>query len=586
MNRNMKHTLDFLQLDFLPVSKRSELGRLEGFGLDRKDEIYAFVRGKIENHLQFLTNSLNEVLGVQKPKRFWRISLGHWFSTMTQLCYFRYEILTRLLGLGVVSGNPQDLFQKYLPFLSIASTGQFTDAYVSPAWNRWMSHFAVQLLTPGVFEIGDFEKPFTGSEARLFQTRPKGELIRSDELMSLATAGKRLGRSSRVVIYKSYLDRKVNILLHLRLGIRPRVIRVPLPADSEPNPWLRIHFHKLWSAFCKDDFDRFLAACAVMIFPRSFLEAFAVNHSALRPILCRRGDIVFTSNGFDMDDLFQLFSAMSVENGAKYIIGQHGNGYCSSRHCYTQDEISKIADYFLTWGLRGAGENSIPTFNFKYPAKKLSSKPTGPILVLLHRPPSPMFMWDRYKEDQIYLESIRKILEKLDHKGRSDVIIRYHRNFNYYGGDTTRLAGDFQRFKWDDGTQRLNDISQNCSLIIHTYHSTGILETLNQDIPTLAFWPCGWELLDEAKNDYSKLESVKILHHSVDSLFAEIKAASIEPQKWWNDTERVKVVRDFCDQYSRQSKQAVRDLSRIFKSVINHTDLAVISRRGLPSNQS
>ena len=424
-----------------------------------------------------------------------------------------------------------------------------------------MSHFSAQLLAPGGFAIGNFEKPFTGSESRLSP-------IDSMELRSLATAGKRWTKSSRIVIYKSYLDRKVNILLHLRLGIRPKAIRMPLPVDSELDAPLRIRLHKIWSALAKDDFDRFLIACAVGVFPRSFLEAFSVNHTVLEPTLCRTGDIVFTSNGFDGDDMFQLFTAQSVENGAKYIAGQHGNNYCSSRHFYSQDELAKTTDYFLTWGARGIGENSVAAFNFKYPAKKVSSEPTGPILILLHRPPAPIFMWDRYKEDEIYLESIRDMLERLDRVGGSNVIVRFHKSFGYYGGDTASLAWDFPRFMWDDGNQRLTNISKKCSLIIHTYHSTGILDTLNQDIPTLVFWPCGWELSDEAQNDYWELEAVGILHHRVDSLLREIKEVNKEPEGWWKDAARVEVVRSFCDRYSRQSSQPTKHLSQILKNAM------------------
>lgn len=566
----MKCTLDFLQLDFLSSSERNELVRLEGFGLDRKDEIYSFVRGKIEYHLLALSTSVNEVLGVQKSSRFWRITLGHWFSTFTQLCYFRYQILIRVIGAGVVSKDPQDIFEKYLPNLCISSTAQFPDAYVSSAWNRWMSHFAVQLLAPGVYAIGDFEKPFTGSELCLFPTCSREGSIRSGELESLAAAGERWLKSSRVVIYRSYLDRKINILLQLRLAMRPRAIRVPLPADSEPDVSVRHRLYRAWSAFCKDDFDLFLAACAVMVFPRSFLEAFSVNHSAFQHTLCRTGDIVFTSNGFDTDDSFQLFSALSVENGAKYIVGQHGNGYCSSRHFYSQDELALTTDYFLTWGAQGISENSIATFNFKYPAKKLSSKVNGPILILLHRAPSPMFMWDRYKEDEIYLESIRGMLKKLGRDVGPNVIVRFHKHFDHYGGDMASLTRCFPQFIWDDGAQRLTNIIQNCSLVIHTYHSTGILETLNQDIPTLAFWPCGWELSDEAQHDYLELESVGILHHKVDSLLEEIKFARTEPQRWWNDITRAKVVKSFCDQFSRRSSHPVKLLYQIFNNAMNN----------------
>jgi putative transferase (TIGR04331 family) len=149
---------------------------------------------------------------------------------------------------------------------------------------------------------------------------------------------------------------------------------------------------------------------------------------------------------------------------------------------------------------------------------------------------------------------------------------------------TVRLHPAYKLFRWSD-EQRWKDHSPHTQLeirgapiadliaksrlIVHSYDSTGILETLALNIPTLCFWHGGLEhLMPSAKPHYELLRSAGILLDGPE-LAAQMVAAHWDNlSAWWES----KVVQDarksFCALYARTEKQPVRTLKRL---LIAHT---------------
>ena len=71
--------------------------------------------------------------------------------------------------------------------------------------------------------------------------------------------------------------------------------------------------------------------------PTFFLEGFKKNLSLTLSINWpKKPKFIFTSNNFETDEIFKLYSAINIEKKTKYIVGQHGNIYgthfCSSNY--------------------------------------------------------------------------------------------------------------------------------------------------------------------------------------------------------------------------------------------------------------
>ena len=76
-------------------------------------------------------------------------------------------------------------------------------------------------------------------------------------------------------------------------------------------------------------------------------------------------------------------------------------------------------------------------------------------------------------------------------------------------------------------------ISKN-RLVVHSYDSTGMLETLSLNIPTLAFWQNGLSHLNEsARNNYEALVTAGIVHLSSESIAKTINTISNNVDSWW-----------------------------------------------------
>ena len=103
-------------------------------------------------------------------------------------------------------------------------------------------------------------------------------------------------------------------------------------------------------------------------------------------------------------------------------------------------------------------------------------------------------------------------------------------------------------------------------LVVHTYDSTGMLETLAGNIPTVAFWPMGLShLTDEARADYAALISANIVHPTPEGAANHINFVIQDVDKWWSSSSVQKARADFVAKYSRLSATPVRELSRAIR---------------------
>jgi putative transferase (TIGR04331 family) len=110
-------------------------------------------------------------------------------------------------------------------------------------------------------------------------------------------------------------------------------------------------------------------------------------------------------------------------------------------------------------------------------------------------------------------------------------------------------------------------ISRN-RLCVFSYDSTGLLENLAMNIPTLAYWQFGMQHLnDKSKFYYQLLADVGIVHLSPESAATKVNQIWDDIDKWWWSS-TVQIAREqFCNEYARTTETPVRHLRRIIKNV-------------------
>jgi putative transferase (TIGR04331 family) len=104
-------------------------------------------------------------------------------------------------------------------------------------------------------------------------------------------------------------------------------------------------------------------------------------------------------------------------------------------------------------------------------------------------------------------------------------------------------------------------------LIVHSYDSTGILETLSLNIPTLAFWQNGLDHLREnAIPYYQLLIDAGIVHLSAESVALKVNTVWDDVEQWWRQAKVQNARRQFCEKYARHSANPVGDLLKILNT--------------------
>lgn len=102
---------------------------------------------------------------------------------------------------------------------------------------------------------------------------------------------------------------------------------------------------------------------------------------------------------------------------------------------------------------------------------------------------------------------------------------------------------------------------------MHSYDSTGILETLSQNIPTLAFWQNDFDHLREsAKPYYQLLVDASIVHLTPESVAQKVNEVWDDVDGWWAQNNVQYARKEFCDRYARGSQNPVSELKKILLS--------------------
>ena len=228
------------------------------------------------------------------------------------------------------------------------------------------------------------------------------------------------------------------------------------------------------------------------------------------------------------------------------------------------------ADKFLTWGWTDARLKSIPAFVFKTAGKQEQRyNPTGGLLLievcLNHR----ITTWDSHAEFCNYFKQQQDFICQLDHNIRQQLTIRLHSEFKYHNWAEEHRWREFSSdLKIDEGNLHISNLIAKNRLILHSYDSTGILETLSQNIPTIAFWQNGLDhLRDSVKPSYQLLIDAGIVHLSSDSAAQKINEIWNNVDLWW-DSHIIQDAREkFCNNFAVVSNTPAIDLKNILEEI-------------------
>jgi putative transferase (TIGR04331 family) len=536
-----------------------------GLGEGQKDKDYAYVVDVCEALLAELKDVLNEYHKTDHSLRYWRIVLGHWLHWYASVIFNRWFTLQQALDNYNISGTTVLDAASYS--LATPDSSSFLWACNDAVWNHVLystilRRFANINLEVDANSLGNMPGFREKNESSVSRERQLKHLLKNTATGLLQM----LSRNKDAFIINSYLPKKEEIKLQISLVQVPQLWQTPKLATAQPDISLRERLALNPSGH--RGYDRFVRALLMEILPACYLEGYQILNQQVRALPWpKKPKFIFTSNNFDTDEIFKAWTGAKVEQGVQYFTGQHGNNYGTEKRHDCEMILEKTSDKFITWGWTDGSSKHVPAFIFKTAGRKQPkvNKNTGLLLIedsAQHR----VHPWDKYSEFHVYQDEQFRFVEKLPAAIHQQLTVRLY-------------ATSYKRFTWcddqrwkdrspgtriDNGETDIWKLTSNSRLVVHSYDSTGILETLSLNIPTLCFWHGGLSHLREsAKPYYQKLGQAGILQDSPELAAKKVAEVWDDVPAWWNSEAVQDARKAFCERYARTVTHPVRELKNL-----------------------
>jgi putative transferase (TIGR04331 family) len=539
-----------------------------GLGLIKKDADFLDARDFEDRVFPLLCGVLNQFHCTNHDMRFWKILLGHWFGRYVNVMLNRVHTLEQCIKNYEIAGFAAFCNGNY----SLTTPDSYSAilAFNDDRWNnaltvRILNLFGNKNITIELIEGCDL----TGFTFKaLSRTALLKKSVRIGFVKLVGCLAKLVTRNNDAFIINSYLPRMEDVKLKVALGQFPHLWHSSeFKISDKPDQVLR---NKLTNQILSKSNNKLEDIYRTMLFellPVCYLEGFEclIKHTAKQP-WPKYPKFIFTSNNFDTDEVFKLWVATKVELGYKYFVGQHGNHYGSARYDCPNIEETTV-DKFITWGWSDCLPQHTPAFVLKTAGIKVNDyNPIGGLLLIEVRLPHRITTWDVTREFVDYFNDQIDFVRTLDNGPKQQLTIRLHAEYRYLNWNELSRWHDFDpKIKLDKGESAIKNLIADNRLVVHSYDSTGILETLSLNMPTLAFWQNGFEHLREsAKPYYQILVDAEIVHFSSESVAKKVNEVWDDVDGWWRQPRVQDARKQFCDRFAKNSDNPICELMQIF----------------------
>ncbi len=508
------------------------------------DGDYVDLQVLYEQLLREMTKQLNDIHGVDKSERYWRILIGPWLGCFIPVLFDRWTSLAQAVNDYNVSETVVVLGAADAHIAN--GMAQFERFFVSDQWNHALygqiiEHSFAQI---NITFAGQSSAAVPRSSAAISSKRKLAEKISA--VTSLFT------KADDGFIITSYLPFIEEAKLHLKLGQSPQVW-----CTTEPDVVAVDQNRRKWTlpGNSASDFESCARDLIAQNIPIAYLEGYAqLQHQISALSWPQKPKFIWTSNSFNSDDVFKAWTAEKVEQGAPLIIGQHGGHYGVGRRSFLEDHEVAISDAYLSWGWSEAHQPKVKPVGQLKAIPKLAidhGKNQRAMMVTATLPQQSYILysamisrqWLDYFNDQCLFVS------HLPQRIRDALTVRLYSN-DYDWDQVKRWRGRFPQLSLDQGQMDMMEMIKTSRLYIATYNATTYLESFVIDIPTVMFWnPQHWELRDSAIPHFEALKRVGIFHQTPQSAAEHVAKIWDDVDAWWHSEAVRQVLTAFKQQY-------------------------------------
>jgi putative transferase (TIGR04331 family) len=540
-----------------------------GIGDGQRQKDVEYIDALYESLLLELHEKLNDLHGTHYSVRYWRILLGTWLFRYTTMVFNRwqtiknatdnYEIFDSIvLDIPTTDCIPLD----YHDFARLSRVG---------VWDQFIFGNVIRAQANIPYSV----KPLGKLKfSKLEFTREYTPLIYSSILKKIFFLCERMG--AKILSQKTDALMVASGLSFLRycqfcisLG------QIPITYRTVPTPKVTVDLSERslldYDTEKYTGFEKFVRDLLPLQIPICYVEGY-------KELCAKSADLVFpempkfifTSNSFDGDELFKVWTAGKVESGIPYIIAQHGACYGTEEYVPSEVHETKTSDRYLTWGWKGSNPKHFPLGAIGL-MDNLSSghNPAGGILLVEKGGAQRLTPWDETTLFEDYLQDQFSFVDNLSLNIKKLLTVRLYSAYLYLKGSEDYIwENKYSGINIDYGNTPMPKLIKNARLVVYSYNSTGILECLASNTPTLFFWNIeSWPIRETAEPYFNILMEVGIFHKTPISVANKVNEIWSNVDYWWNNEETQTAIKSFCASHVHLPEYPLSELKKALLSV-------------------
>lgn len=514
--------------------------------------------------LDEISSLLNEIHGLDKPRRYYHCIIGNW------LYHFIHETYDKFLSLkAAASLHPSiSTFTLDRKHFVVPTDGDallkltcYNDEYNLQLYSQILEFLPIKT------ELKSLKKPLEQScSYRTDGNTDNGSRTRSEKLFELFNS---MFRTRAVMLSGTHFKHRSD---YIRLALASRFLFISDNMNYRTITEFKIDHSLRDEVRLKNDKDEFRNILSRILFqniPALYLEGFSTFRNNALSLPINRADAYYSTTSMYSHNIFKFVVAEKIE---KSIIAthQHGGNYKTNKQPEEEHVERMCSDIMFTWGWKDNDKTRPlphPMLN-KPPNADSIARGENPLLILTSHPGHVFriqipVISSRYGE---YFEEVTRFLSLCDH----DILVRTSPNdFNQRVKDRVREAIPHTRF--DDFSKPCDYRMLEAPVVIQAHLATTYLECVAMDIPLILFLnPARYSFLPDSRLFFEQMKKVGILHDTPESAAGHLKDIFANISEWWQSEPVTTFLKDFKHHHARTDPQWAKlwteEFNKLFKN--------------------
>tara|TARA_B100000214_G_C23973502_1_gene631431 strand:- start:4162 stop:5916 length:1755 start_codon:yes stop_codon:yes gene_type:complete len=519
--------------------------------------------------LKELVDYLNKYHNKKFSKRYWSIILGPWLYPFISSISFKWKLIESLKSKKYI------FLKKKINNKDVVPHGieDFTKMSMSNYWNHYIFYKIIEFGFSKKISILSSKKIIDNNERDKIYKNLQVQPFKEKISLLIQSFFNFFSQTKKTLILSTYMtnfqELKLNLLINRSIlyykAIRPNLLfRKKRLYSFERN--------KLKKLKKKDTkLKNFLNQELLINFPSTFLENFDYVENILKEIpLPKLPQKIFTCLGISRSTLMDRYTANNIEGGTSLILAQHGGNYFHHKHHFNTIHEVNISDMYLTWGnLKKKKSASVGVIKNLIPSSNTSNKII--LEIRMRKGYNREIKLDSgFFDSKQYLHNLCSFFSLIKNKKISrDLYVKLHEVKSFWNEKNQFLSANAKLKFLDESKKMLNEM-KSAKLIIQTFCSTGHLESLAINKPTLILFLNNFNLLNnKSKNYFIKLHKMGIIHTNIKSLIKKLEMLSSKEKIdiWWNDKNKQNLLNKYRNDYCFYNKEKLKNLKELIASV-------------------